>query len=128
ALTNAVHAARMPQLLPALADKAYTVAHQGESKVGDKDAVGVTVAHKGRADVSVQFDKETGLPLKSQARITGPNNEEKTVEFLYGDYKEVNGVKHPMKVTLKTDDDEIVLELSEVTPKDKVEDSEFAKP
>ena len=128
AIKRAFYALRMPHLLPGLKDPAYAVAPQGEQKVDGKDAVGLTVNHKDHPGVSVAFDKETGLPVKSECRITDPSGKEITVEFFYSDFREVSGVKHPMKITLKADGGEFGVEISEIQPKDKVDESEFAKP
>jgi hypothetical protein len=128
ALKSAFYALRMPHLLPGLKDQAFTLATRGGQPVEGKDAVALSVNHKDRPEVTVLFDKETGLPVKSQTRITGPDGREITVEFFYSDYREVNGVKHPMKIVLKADGNEFTIELSEILQKDQVDESEFAKP
>jgi len=128
ALKTAFYAMQMPYLLPGLKNEAFTLAPQGGQKVDDKEAVAFSVAHKDRATVTVLFDKDTGLPVKSQARVTGPNNREVALDFFFSDYRDVAGVKHPMKVVLKTDDGDFVVEVSEIQVKDKVDDSEFARP
>src|SRR5262249_48862121 len=94
-LQNIFYASRRPLLVPSLADKEYKLSLLGEIKVGNRDAVGLTVSHKERKDVSLFFDKENGLPLKSEIRLTTPNGKEITVEYLYGDYKDFGGVKLP---------------------------------
>jgi hypothetical protein len=118
----------MPHLLPQLKDPAFTLTPQGEQRVDNKNAVGITIGHKDHQDVVVLFDKETGLPVKSACRITEPGGQEITVEFLYSDFQEVKGVMHPMKITIKNPNGDIVVELSAIEPKDKVDDSEFAQP
>jgi outer membrane lipoprotein-sorting protein len=125
---QAFYAIRMPQFLPSLKDKAYTLAPLGEQKIEDREAVGLTIGHKDHQDVRLHFDKETGLPIKSETRMTDPVGKEFAVEFFYSDYKDTDGGKQPMKITLKADGNEFVVELSEIQPKDKVDDSEFAKP
>jgi hypothetical protein len=51
--------------LVALRDKAYKLSPLGEAKVEGKDAVGLRVEHKDHRDVSLYFDKKTGLLLKT---------------------------------------------------------------
>src|SRR5262249_48321930 len=58
-------AVRLPQVLPALRDKDFKLSPLGEVKVGNRTAVGVTVAHKDHKDINLFFDKETGLPVKT---------------------------------------------------------------
>jgi hypothetical protein len=128
AVKNAFHALRMPHLLPDLKGTAFKLSPLGEVKVNDQAAVGVAVSHKDYKDVSVYFDKKTSLPVKSEIRVTDPAGRELTVEYFYSDFQEADGVKHPMKITMKADDQEFAIEISEIKAKDKLDDSEFAKP
>src|SRR5262249_45535206 len=101
----AVYANWVATLVPLLKHKAFQLAPLGESKVGDKTAVGVKVSHKDRRDVSLFFDKETGLLLKSECRrkdVMGGGNEF-TEETLYRDYQESDGVKRARKRTINRD-------------------------
>jgi outer membrane lipoprotein-sorting protein len=125
---NGLYAMRTPQLLAEFKGKDFKLSHLGEMKINDRAAVGVTVAHKDWKDISVYFDKEDGLPVKCEIRQTDPQGKEITAEFFYSDYKEMDGIKHPTKVLIKFDGKEATMEFSEIKSKDKVEDSEFAKP
>jgi hypothetical protein len=109
---NALYAMRTPQLLADFKGKDYKLSHLGEMKVNDKEAVGLTVAHKDWKDISVYFDKENGLPVKCEIRQTDPQGKEITAEFFYSDYKEMDGVKHPTKVMIKLDGREATMEFS----------------
>ena len=116
-------------LLP-LKDKAYQLSPLGEAKVGDRPAVGIKVTHKDRPDVNLYLDKENGLVLKSEARIKDAmTGQEFNQEMLYGDYKEVDGIKHAMKVTIKRDGKLFVeAEWSDFKQHDSLDDSMFGKP
>jgi hypothetical protein len=127
-IQDVVHAGRMPQLLPALADKAYKPTLLAEGKVGTRAALGLLLSHKDRKDVSLFFDKENGLLLKSEVRLTDPRGKEITVEYLYSDYKDFDGVKLCGKIAIKLDDKELTMELNEIKPVDKVDASQFDKP
>jgi hypothetical protein len=117
--------------LGVLSDKGYTFAPLGESKVGDKDTVGVVVKHKDRRDVSLFFDKKTNLLLKSETRVKDPRggDAEMTQESFYDDYKKVAGVQVAHKVTIKRDG-KLYLEgeTTDFKPQEKFDDSVFAKP
>jgi hypothetical protein len=95
------YAGYVATLLP-LKDKAYTLTSLGEVKVGDRPALGVKVSSKGHRDVELYFDKDTNLLIKSQTRVKSREQEGKEMdqESLYADYKEVDGAKVPMKVTI----------------------------
>jgi hypothetical protein len=127
-IQDVVHAGRMPQLLPALTDKAYKPTLLAEGKVGTRAALGLLLSHKDRKDVSLFFDKETGLLLKSEVRLTDPRGKEITIEYLYSDYKDFDGVKLCGKIAIKLDDKELTMELNEIKPVDKVDASKFDKP
>lgn len=121
-------ALRMPQMLSALLDKEIKLSPLGEVKIGERATLGVTVARKDRKDVRLFFDKETGLPAKSEVQVTDPRGMEKSFEFIYHDYKETGGLKQPMRIVIKTEEKaEIVLELSDLKA-GKVEPGLFAAP
>jgi hypothetical protein len=119
---------RVCQLLPGLKDKAFTMSHLGEVKIGDKQAVGIRIAHKDHKDLNLFFDKENGLPVKSEVRLTMLGGQEVTVEYHFSDYKDFDGIKHFSKITLKADGKEFVTELTEIKAGEKLDESLFAKP
>jgi hypothetical protein len=127
-LKDAWHALRMAHLLPELKAPAFQLSPLGEAEVQGRPAVGISVAREGRKPVNVHFDKQTGLPVKGEVRLTDPDGKEITLEYFYSDLREVEGVKHPMKLTLKADGKEFAVEITEIKPKDKVDESEFARP
>jgi outer membrane lipoprotein-sorting protein len=117
-------------LLP-LREKGFMLSSLAEVKVNGKPAVGVQVSHKGHRDVRLFFDKETGLLVKSETTVKDPRGggQEQTQEAIYSDHKDVDGVKHPMKVVINRDGKKYVdLEVTEIERKDKIDDSVFAKP
>jgi outer membrane lipoprotein-sorting protein len=126
--TGSLYALRVPHLLPALKDKEYQLSHLGELKVGNRAALGLQVTRKGRKDVSLFFDKENGLPLKTEVRLTDPTGQEMTLEYHYGDYKEFDGLKVFTKLTFKANDKDVRTELSEVQAQESLDDSTFGKP
>ena len=117
-------------LLP-LKDKAFQLSPLGEVKVDGKPAVGVRVSHKGHRDINLFFDKESGLLVKRESVIKDfmADGKEVTQETLFSNYKEVKGAKFPMKVVLNRDGKKYVeSEMTEIEPKEKIDDAVFAKP
>lgn len=118
--------------LAVLTDKAYTVSTVGESKVGDKEAVGILVKRKGYRDVSLFFDKKTHLLLKSETRVKDPQGgggTEFTQEAFYDDYKKVGDLQVAHKLTIKRDGKAFLeSETTEFKPEEKLDDGLFAKP
>jgi hypothetical protein len=131
-LKNEVYANGVEALYPLVNDKEklYTFALIGEEKINDKATLGVRVSSKDRKDINLYFDKESGLLVKSSRRATdfsGAN--EVTQDTYYSDYKEVSGVKQPMKFLVHHDGKKVIEgEITEVKLVEKIEDSEFAKP
>jgi hypothetical protein len=124
------YAGSLAQLLP-LQDKGYTLAAIGEDKVEGQPAVGIKVSHQGHRDVNLFFDKKSGLLVKSRYTVKPEElmGKEVSQEVVYGNYKEVEGLQQPMKITIKRDGKQFVeadnsdMKLSETLP-----DADFAKP
>jgi hypothetical protein len=128
-IKDVFYSMRIAHALPELNDSAFKVSHLGEMKIGDRPAVGLQISHKDHKDVSLFLDKETGLPIKSEIRVTVPKEgKEVLLENFFSDYKEFDGLKHYTKISIKGDNKEYTMELSDIKPVEKQEDSLFAKP
>jgi hypothetical protein len=123
-----LHALRMAQMLTSLKDKAVKLSPLGEVKVNDRAANGLKFVQKDRPDVDLFFDKETHLPIKCQMRVKEREGE-MTHEWFFSDYKELGGAKHPTKIALHRDSKKLMeMEITEVKPEEKLDESTFAKP
>jgi hypothetical protein len=125
------NARKIESLLPLIKDKEYQLTSLGDVKVEDKPAVGIRVAHKGYRDVNLFFDKDKGLLVKIETvvkdNMTG--GKEQTQEEVLSDYKETNGILHPMKLVINRDGKKWVDgEITEFEPKEKIDDAVFVKP
>ena len=124
-----LHAENVQTLVPLLRDKAYRLHALGEMKVGGRPAVGVRVESRGHKDVNLYFDKKTGLLAKVERRALDDAGKEVTEESFCSGYKDVGGVKLPMKVVVQHDGKKFLeMEFSEYRFLDKLDDSEFARP
>jgi hypothetical protein len=124
------HQGYVTTLLP-LKDKAYTLSPLGETKIADKPAVGVKVSHKDRRDVNLYFDKDSGLLLKSEAKVKVPEegNKEVSQETLYDDYQQVEGAWVAMKIVVFREGKKYVEgENFDIRIVDKLDEKLFAKP
>jgi hypothetical protein len=124
-----MHAGWVGSLLP-LTDKAFTLAPLGEIQIDRRPAVGVRVSHKGHRDINLYFDKESGLLVKTETRVRDDQSGmEVGQEEFYSDFKEIDGVKHPMKLTIKREGKLYVEgETTELKAVEKPDDSSFNKP
>ena len=111
--------------------KDYELSPLGEVKVEGKSAVGVLVKSKGHQDVSLFFDKETGLLAKVEYRTTEPMSgkeiSEERIVLKYGD-KSKEGLAMPKEVLVKRDGETFMkAEVLESKVLEKLDDSEFKK-
>jgi hypothetical protein len=117
--------------LTVLTGKEYKLSTLGDVKVGGQEALGVRVEREGFRPVSLFFDKGNGMLVKSETRGKDlmRGGEEYTSETFYKDYKKVDGLMVPHKLTIKRDGKDFVeSETTDVKPSEKLDDNVFAKP
>jgi hypothetical protein len=126
---KAMHAHWVATLVP-LKDKLLKLGPLPEGKVGDRPAVGVKVTGPDGREFRLFLDKESGLPLKSEWQVKDPRSgKEITQEVTYADYKDVDGIKRAMKLTVQRDGKPFAeQEISDFKPLEKLDDKTFAKP
>jgi hypothetical protein len=120
----------LEQLYPLLHEKQFELKAVEGDKVDDKPTVGVKVISKGHKDMTLYFDKDSGLLVKSRKKSKDPNaGQEVEAETYYKDYKEINGVKQSMKQLLKHDGKKFLeAEITDMKLLDKIDPSTFEKP
>jgi hypothetical protein len=116
--------------LVALRDRSFTLAVTGTTKVGDTPAVVLEATGKEGRKIHLYFDRDTGLLLKSEAEVKPPMAaQDVKQEVFYADYKDVGGIKHAAKITVKRDGRTVLeQEVTEYQPREKLDDKDFAKP
>jgi hypothetical protein len=123
-----LYAGWVARLVP-LKEGAFTLAPLPEIKVGDRPAVGIKVSHKDHKDISLYFDKENGLLLKSERRAKDFTGQEVKQETFFTDYKAYDGMQHARKQKTKQDgNDFLELEVTEYKPVEKLDEKLFSKP
>jgi hypothetical protein len=125
-----VYASYVATLTP-LKSNSFTLTSLGNSKVDGHEVVGVKVASKGHRDISIFFDKETGLPVKTERKVKDvmAGGDELMQETLMSDYKEIQETKHPMKVIIKRDGKKYIeQENSDMKLAEKLDDKLFSEP
>jgi hypothetical protein len=125
-----LYATWVAQLHP-ITGKEFTLAPLGDVKVGDKEAVGVKVSSKGHRDISLFFDKKTGMLIKRETIVKDlmGGGADATEEVLFLDYKEKDGVQYASKVNINRDGKKYIeSEITEYKPSDKLDDKVFDKP
>lgn len=130
ALKDAAHIMQIGRLVPLKDAKKYELGLIGEDKVEGKKVIGLSVKAKDQKDVSVYFDKETGLLAKLEFRGMEPGTgKEVTEERIVTDYaKNKDGIPLPKKIIVKHDGKTFLdAEVVEVTYLEKLDDSVFKK-
>jgi hypothetical protein len=123
-----MYAQWMTTLLP-LRDKAFTVAPLGAAKVGDTPAVGLKVTTQDGREFRLLFDKDSGLLHAVESQVKNAQGDDVNQEIVFSNYKDVDGLKRPMKLTVKRDGKTLIeQETTEYKPLEKLDDKEFAKP
>jgi len=119
----------IPTTLVALKDKKFEIGTASEEKVGDKQAVGVKGKGPDGKDFTIYFDKESGVPVKLVAKMTGFMGEEFTLETSFANYKDFDGIQKATKIESKRDGEKFLdAELTEFKIVDKVDASTFDEP
>jgi hypothetical protein len=101
---NDLRAGWISFLLP-LKDKAFTLTTIGETKVDDRQAVGVKVTRQGYPEVKLYFDKSTNLLVKSEYKTKLPEQgyTDADAEGYFSNYKDIDGLKVACKMVMKRD-------------------------
>jgi outer membrane lipoprotein-sorting protein len=118
-------------LLHPITGKDFKLAPLAEVKVGDKEAVGVKVSSKGHRDISLFFDKKTGMLLKRETTVKDlmAGGSEVAEEVLYLEFKEKDGIQYASKVTINRDGKKYIeSEITDYKPAEKLDDKVFDKP
>jgi hypothetical protein len=109
------HLERVRGLVDLLKDPGFTLMAVEEAKVNGRPAAGIKVAYKGQPDVTLYFDKETGLPIKSMYRGKNAGEDKEGLhEVLHLDYQEVDpalGSERVLKEAMVGVDGPALLEL-----------------
>lgn len=100
-----VYAFWVSTLKPLNHDKAFKLSNVVGKKVNEGETFGVLVERKGQAEVTLYFDKKSGLLVKSETQVKDEFSGFKEVleESYYEDYKDVGGVKEATKLRVLRD-------------------------
>jgi hypothetical protein len=117
-------------LLP-LRNPAFQLKTSGEKSVSGRPAVAVRVSSNGHCDVTLYFDKDTGLLVRSdtcfkEAKTGKEINQENT----FSSYKEeaASGIKSPTHASIKRDGKQFVEADLEFKHLQTLDDRMFARP
>lgn len=127
-MRETLHLNNAIRLLPLLAQAdVYKVEATGEAKADDRTLLGVKVTARGRRDLRLFFDKESGLLVRTEQLLDDGNGKEVRQETVYLDFRELGGYKRPVKMAAFREGKKVMdAELVEVKYFEKFEDAIFA--
>ena len=117
-------------LLP-LTDRQFKLETAGETTINGRPAAGVKVSSKGHRDVTLYFDAENNLLVRSETKVKSDEMGGKEVveEVTYSDYRDVDGMKHAFKMQIRRDGEKYVeTEVAELRNARSLPADAFAKP
>jgi hypothetical protein len=113
-----------------LKEKGLKLTAVGESQVKGKPALGVRVSKDGKKDITLYFDKGTGLLAKVEMRKRDlMSGQEVTEERYIMEYQDKAGRKVAKKIEVHRDGKELMeAEVVDIQVVERLADTEFAKP
>jgi homoaconitase/3-isopropylmalate dehydratase large subunit len=126
---EAMYSDWVEELVPLRGD-GFTLTVTGDSKVDDKPAVGVKVAHKGHRDVTLYFEKDSGLLVKIEQTVKDEQSGKEVSQVtVIKEYAKVGDAKLASKMIITRDGMNYVDgEMSDFKLSDSLPDSTFEKP
>jgi hypothetical protein len=119
----------IPMTIVPLKSKEFKLASIAEENVDGKPAVGIKATAPDGKDFSIYFDKDSGLPAKTVAKVVGFMGDEFTQETTFSDYKEMAGIKKATKIVAKRNGEKFQdHQISEFKILDKVDPKVFTEP
>src|SRR5215467_12100209 len=109
-------------------DRGTKIVLAGKEKVGDKDAYVLSITPANGPASRVWIDTDSYLPLKTSTTVDTPETGplEQITEF--ADYRDVDGVKVPFKLTATSAIQSYTVKVTSVEQNVKIDPALFAKP
>jgi outer membrane lipoprotein-sorting protein len=124
-----LYLSRVLWLAPLLKENAFELTPLKGTTVNDRPALGVKVVAKGQKDVSLYFDKASGLLAKVEYLTTNNQGREVTQEEFFGDYADAGGIKRPRKGIAFQDGKKLMdVEITDTQFPESISATEFGKP
>jgi outer membrane lipoprotein-sorting protein len=98
-----------------------------QEKIGDTQCVTVVAIRKDQPPVRLWFDEKSGLLVRMVRYAETPLGRNPT-EIDYADYRDVEGVKTPLRWTIARPNGRFTIQITDVQQNVPVDDAKFAKP
>jgi hypothetical protein len=128
-LRAGLHAEYVITLTPLLDVKKFQLDSLGEVKIDGKKSLGVKVKSKGKAEVDLYFDADSGLLVRYDHEALDPSKAKVNQAHFLTAYKEFNGIKQPTKLKIINGEAKFLeAEFTEYKLVEKFDPKEFEKP
>jgi hypothetical protein len=116
--------------LLSLDGKEFKLTLKDGAKVDDRPTQAVVVSHPGHRDITLYFDNDSGLLVKSESQVKSAEHEGKMVkaETWYKDYRDVQGAKLPGKMVVHRDGEQYIEQENQDQKPGKPPENTFTKP
>ncbi len=119
----------VPRMVLPLKGKEFKLKLAGEEKIDGKPAAGIAATGPDGKEFKIWFDKDTGLPAKSAAKVPGWMGDEYESVSSFTAYKDFDGLKVATKISTKRDGEKFIEEeVTEFKVLTEVPAKAFAKP
>jgi hypothetical protein len=128
-MRDAFYVQQVVRLAPLLGDRRFNLKTLPDAQVGTRTAAVIRVQAAGRKDLTLSFDRATGLLCKLEYQTSDGAGKEQKQEVFYGDYRDIGGYIRPLKMAVYRDAKKIMeAELTDVHYLDRVDDADFTGP
>ncbi len=100
---------------------------KGKEKIGNAEAYVIEAPRADGSSESLYFDTQTGLLLRDDAPYVTPDGRS-TVQNIFEDYRELDGVQTPFTVRQTSPDFDFVIRFKEIQHNVPIDDAKFEKP
>ena len=119
----------IPTTILPLKTKAFKVEAAADETVAGNPAVVLKVTGPEGKSFTLAFDKQSGLPVKLEAKVLGFQGAEFTQETTYSVFKGFNGIQRPTRIETKRNGEPFGnVEVIEFKALEKVDPKKFEKP
>jgi hypothetical protein len=119
----------IPVTLLPLKSKEFKLMPIGEQAVDGKPALVVKATGPDGKDFNIYFDKESGLPVRMVARVSGFQGDEFTQETTFSDYRDIGGIKKATRIVAKRNGEKFQdYQLSDFKVLESVDAKTFGEP
>ncbi len=120
---------RALRLVPLVNDPAFTLSSLPEIRYNGHVYQGVRVQAANQRELKLYFDRSSGLLVKTEYLLDGPDGKEILQEAFYGDYRDVAGCLRAGKILIYRDGKKVMeTELLEARRVDRIDPNEFRLP